>query len=239
MNKASRATINLSKTKVLPINTDQINYLQNQLPGITIRDRYETIKILGISFCEGLKQTAFINWQKILQKMQNHINKFYPRNLSLLGKGIILNTLILAKTAFLSSIILNTLILAKTAFLSNVFPIPNKILTKLHKKIFWSIWQDKKTEPIATETLSLPQKRGGINIKEPDTHNIAMRLKHTLNLKYKENPPPWTYLVTYWLAKDINKFGKDFKYLKSNNRIKTIYQETPFYYNDLIQYIKT
>ena len=66
-----------------------------------------------------------------------------------------------------------------------------------------------------------------------------MPLKHILNLKYKENPPPWTFLVTYWLAKDINKFGKGFKYLKSNNRIKTIYQETPFYYNDLIQYIKT
>ena len=66
-----------------------------------------------------------------------------------------------------------------------------------------------------------------------------MRIKHLLNLKHKENPSTWTYLATYWLAKDIYKFLKDYNYLKSNNRIKTINQKTPFHYIDLIQYIKT
>ena len=50
LNKASGVTINLDKTKISPINTDQINYLQNQLPDITIKDRYQTIKTLGIFF---------------------------------------------------------------------------------------------------------------------------------------------------------------------------------------------
>ena len=125
--------------------------------------------------------------------MENHINKLYPRNLSLIGKDIILNTLILAKTIFLS----------------NIFPIPKEILAQLHTKIYQYIWQDKKIEPIARKTLFLPKKGGGINIKEQDSHNIAMRLKDLLNLKYKEKTPPWTYLATYWLAKDINKFGKE------------------------------
>ena len=49
LNKASGVTINLDKTKISPINTDQINYLQNQLPDITIKDRYQT-KTLGIFF---------------------------------------------------------------------------------------------------------------------------------------------------------------------------------------------
>ena len=40
--------------------------------------------------------------------MQNHINKLSPKELSLMSKAIILNTLILAKTAYLS----------------NIFPIP-------------------------------------------------------------------------------------------------------------------
>ena len=126
--------------------------------------------------------------------MENHIDKLSSRNLSLIGKAIILNTLILGKTA-------NTV--------------------------------EQKT------TLFLLKKRGGINVKEPDIHNIAMWIKHLLNLKHKENPSPWTYLATYWLAKDIYKFGKEYNYLKSDNRIKPINQKTPFYYNELIQYIKT
>ena len=90
--------------------------------------------------------------------MENHINKLSCRNLSLIGKAIILNILILAKTAYLS----------------NAFGIPNEILTQLQKKIFQYIWQDQKKEPIARKTLFLPKNRGGINIKEPDTHNKAM-----------------------------------------------------------------
>ena len=66
-----------------------------------------------------------------------------------------------------------------------------------------------------------------------------MRTKHLLNLKYKKIQPPWTHLATYWLAKDIQKFGKENNYLRSNNRVKTINQKTPFSYNDLINYIKT
>lgn len=84
------------------------------------------------------------------------------------------------------SIILNTLIFSKTTFLSNIFPIPQNTLAQLHKKIFQYILRNKMIEPIARKTLFLPQKRSGLNIKEPESHNIAMRLKHLLNLKYKK-----------------------------------------------------
>ena len=50
-------------SKVLPINTDQIKLLQEQLPHITIKEPYEAIEILGIVFCKGLEQTTILNWQ--------------------------------------------------------------------------------------------------------------------------------------------------------------------------------
>ena len=52
--------------------------------------------------------------------MENHIQKMSRKQLSLYGK----------------SILINTLILAKTTFLSNVFPIPGKVMQKTHKNIF-------------------------------------------------------------------------------------------------------
>ena len=144
--------------------------------------------------------------------MENHINKLYPRNLSLIGKDIILNTLILAKTVFLS----------------NVFPIPKEILTQLHTKTYQYIWQDKKITNSKKNTFS-PQKRRRYKYKRTGFTQYSGAIKRSPKF------PPWTYLATYWLAKDIDKFGKEYNYLKNNNRIKAINQETPFYCNDLIQ----
>ena len=62
--------------------------------------------------------------------MQKHIKKLSTRELSLMGKAIILNTLTLAKTAHLS----------------NVFPIPREIFTQIQyiNKYFTTF--DQKTK---------------------------------------------------------------------------------------------
>ena len=65
-----------------------------------------------------------------------------------------------------------------------------------------------------------------------------MRLRHLLNLKQQEKQLPWMYSATYWLAKDIYNYSKEFHYLRKNNRVKTTNKEAPFYYKDLVQYIK-
>lgn len=120
MNKATGSTINLKKTKVLPINTDQTSYIQKDIKNVTILEQYQYIEILGILFSEDLKDTILVSWQNIFKKMENHIQKMSRKQLSLYGK----------------SILINTLILAKTTFLSNVFPIPGKVIQKTHKNIF-------------------------------------------------------------------------------------------------------
>ena len=68
------------------------------------------------------------------------------------------------KTIFAKAIILNILILAKTAFLSNIFPIPENILTQIHQHIFNYLWQNKKHEPIARKTLFLQKEKRGLNV---------------------------------------------------------------------------
>ena len=48
LRKATGSTINLEKTKVLPINTDQISHIQETTTDITILEQHQYIKILGI-----------------------------------------------------------------------------------------------------------------------------------------------------------------------------------------------
>lgn len=97
--------------------------------------------------------------------MENHVRKIETRQLSLHGKAILINTLILARTTFLS----------------NVFPIPEQILKKIYKILFNYLWYNKPQEPIARKTLFLPKHKGGLNITEPEAHNLSMRIKHLLN----------------------------------------------------------
>ena len=134
----------MEKTKVLPINTDQTPKIKREI-SIKILEQYQYIDILGIHFSEDLNDTILVNWQKTLTKMEKHIQKLMTRQLSLYGK----------------SIIINTLILAKTTFLSNIFPIPEKIIQKIHTNIFQYLWQNKTPEPIARKTLFLPKDKGG------------------------------------------------------------------------------
>lgn len=46
-----------------------------------LKEQYETIRVLSITICKSLKQACFLNWQQILQKMENHINKLTSRKL--------------------------------------------------------------------------------------------------------------------------------------------------------------
>ena len=212
----------MEKTKILPINTDQTQYLKQNVNNITILEQHKYIKILGILFSENMKEMIETNSEHTLQKMENHIRKLTPRNLSLYDK----------------TILTSTLILAKTTFLSNILPIPEQVTQKIHKKIFQYIWYNINQEPIARKTLFLPINKGGLNLKETEAHNYAMRVKHLLTLKQKENKPAWMQIAIYWPAKDIYNYNKNYNHLKHNNIIKTN-KITPFYYRELIYYIKT
>lgn len=103
-----------------------------------------------------------MNWQNILEKMENHVKKLTPRLLSLNGKLIIMNTLILSKTSYLS----------------NVFPIDAKTTSEIHKNLFKYLWNNSNSEPTTRKTMFLKKKFGGLNLIEPEAHNFTMQIKH-------------------------------------------------------------
>ena len=77
-----------------------------------------------------------------------------------------------------------------------------------------------------------------MNLLETQAHNIAMRIKHILQIKQKTNTPSWENIATYWLSVDLYNISKRYSFLMSNDRLKTINRNKPFYYKDLIYYIK-
>ena len=61
LNKATGATINLEKTTVIPINTENTKQIQEITPPITVKEQFETTKILGIYLNEDLKNATQVN----------------------------------------------------------------------------------------------------------------------------------------------------------------------------------
>ena len=74
---ATGSTNNYKKTAVLPINTNQTSNLPQQ---IKIKQRYETIKILGIQFNENLQLANSQNWTKIIEKNNSSNKQIIPKN---------------------------------------------------------------------------------------------------------------------------------------------------------------
>ena len=75
LKEATGTTINLEKTTVLPINIDDVINSSKQ---ITIKEQFETIKILGIYLNEDLQYAKKINWENILEKWKNTQIYFHP-----------------------------------------------------------------------------------------------------------------------------------------------------------------
>ena len=104
--------------------------------------------------------------------MENHIKKLSSRILALYWKLIIINTLIISKTSYLS----------------NVFPTDTETNAKIHKKIFQYIW-NKKQEPTARKTTFLKKKLEGLHLIEPGVHHYAIKhlLTQTTTLEKSRN----------------------------------------------------
>ena len=104
--------------------------------------------------------------------MENHIKKLSSRILALYWKVIIINTLIISKTSYLS----------------NVFPTDTETNAKIHKKIFQYIW-NKKQEPTARKATFLKKKLEGLHLIEPGVHHYAIKhlLTQTTTLEKSRN----------------------------------------------------
>ena len=144
------------------------------------------------------------------------------RNLSLKGKPIVINALILSKLWFIT----------------NVFPIPKDLILEINKTIFSYLWKGSAAEPIARETLFLPRDRGGLGILVPLIQGQALRVKYLMQLRKKDNNNIWTYLGRYWVSSKIHNFTPHWQFLRSNIIPKNYDSYVPDCYSDIIPLTK-
>ena len=144
--KASGCSLNAHKTKGLLIQTNTVAKICQKYPLTWSTDEF--VRILGAHFNNDHENTKYFNIHPCIRQMEECAKTQSQRNISLKGK----------------TIVMNTLILSKLWFITNVFPIPKDLIPEINKIIFVYLWKGSASEPIARETLFLPRDRGGLGI---------------------------------------------------------------------------
>ena len=102
------------------------------------------MKILGVVFGQA---TESDNWQPKLKKLENHLNLWISRSLSLVGKSLIINTLGISKLLYLATIL----------------PVPNWVISEVNNLIWPFLW-GCRMETVSRKSCHQPFLKGGLGI---------------------------------------------------------------------------
>ena len=135
--------VNTDKTTVFPIGKKRSI---DEKFGLKIER--EKINVLGVWLHENIKTTLDENYQDLIRKTKAIMQDWKHRQLSLLGKAVVYNTLI-------ASLYVYKMMVLPT--------IPNHYLTQIEKMLTEFLWNGAKPK-ISLEKLYAPVEKGGINL---------------------------------------------------------------------------
>ena len=170
---ASDGKLNYEKTEGIYIGR-QAGRGQGPVP-ITWKTDY--IVILGARIGNNVEQ----EWQKHTEKLENTLNRWKDRHLTIYGKKTLLRTFAVAHIVYLAAL----------------FPLPATVIQKLTRVMFSFLWVNNH-ERIARETYFLPLDRGGLGIPDLWTVSTAMLTKWVNKITDSKHTATWINLAHYW-----------------------------------------
>ena len=193
---ASGAKFNISKTKIIPIGTEEHrqkvseNRYLNGVDGTPIPDHIkiakdgEAIRSLGAMI--GNKVNPISPWSRILEKIDTSLEIWDKGHPTIEGRRLIILMVVGGMTQYLTK----------------VQGMPKEIEEKLERRIRAFLWDDKTHLAINKETLMIPIEEDGRKLLDILSCNEAITitwLKLYLNLD--ENRPTWAYVADAIMAK--------------------------------------
>ena len=175
---ATGSELNHSKTKALLLG-------RAHRPGIPFIQwvNRQGLKILGVTFYTDFTHTKNQNEMTLIDTLKKDINRFRRRHLSLKGKVLILNSIVLAKLWHYTSVI-------------PFNPKSYSIVQTLISDYLWGVGK----RPIKIETVYLPKHLGGLGLKNPLYQQWAIQSKLLYDVVTPTINCPHTQLARYWLA---------------------------------------
>ena len=203
--KASGSKLNLDKSQITAFGgtPDSISNEELALEMISefadswkIQTLEMGVEILGIIFKATPEETYATNYQIILEKMEERISFLRLRQLSIQGRGLALDTLVLPQVWYVATVIPLCTITYQNIHKNK----PNylKLIQGVANKYLWN--NNHQSPLLKTEILKLPLERGGLGIRNIGMQSIALRSKQINYVLDQTSNIPSTRLARYWLA---------------------------------------
>ena len=173
--KVTGPKLNLDKTEGLLIGNLKNSNIEEYM-GISITNRLT--KVLGIYIGNTQIQCEELNWNGKLNKIQNILNLWIKRNLTIFGKTVVVNTLCISKLVY------NFLLI----------PVPEYVIKKLENMIINFLF--KSRQRLNHKCLINTVENGGINLV--DIRCKISALKASWICRWS-NEAPWVALGNYFL----------------------------------------
>ena len=139
--KATGATINRKKTCGLKLGSFAIRKMPVDIAWNTF-----SINVTGVVF--GSPTAIYNFWLDKLEKAKSIVTAWHSRHLTLLGKVLVINTVIYPLFYFIAP----------------VFPLPDIIIKKVNKLIFSFLWGVGKPDLVSRKVSTLPKEEGGLGL---------------------------------------------------------------------------
>jgi hypothetical protein len=147
------------------------------------------IKCLGIYIQNDTSKLIDNNFNKCLEKIENILKIWNLRKMTLKGKIIIINTMIISQMIYLCTVLYT----------------PQDIIDKYNKLITEFIW-DKKPAKIKYTSLINNIDNGGLKLQDLDTKIKSLKLKWIKQILDETYSVPWkAYLQTHFKKVKLHK----------------------------------
>ena len=166
------------------------------------------IKIFGIFFGEV---SNFEIWNPVYKKIVKTLNLYKSRCMSLYGKALIVNVMVLSKLWYLCSVLC----------------LPEYYVVLIEREIFNFIW-DGKIELLRRNICYFRKSEGGINLVDVRLKISSLHLSQISKIIYRQDLT-WTYFGNIWLGIKLKRFS-DYYF---TNLIPHCIEDLPSFYEKL------
>ena len=203
--RASGAKLNASKTEAMWLG----RWRSNGASPFGLK-WVSKIKILGIFFSNGLVSVESDNWRSKLDKLETKLNLWKQRELSFVGRALIVNVLGASRFWHTAKILL-----------------PPKWVCDRYRKIVWPfIWRGRM-ENVSRQRCCAPLRQGGLNVVDFPSKCSSLRLSCFASVRDNFGDQKWHYLARYFLGNCLAKLDDRFSF--ASNSVPVSSEPSLFY----------
>ena len=191
--KFSGCKINFSKTEAVWLGSKKGNQIfpyANR--GISWKN--SKFKCLGITFCLNASLIYDLNYKEKLKKLEQTLDCWRMRNLSLIGRVCVIKTLVLPQLIYLFSVL--------------SIKLPRSFFKTLNKLFFKYIWNGGK-DRVQRKIMCNEYNQGGLKMVDPLSFATAQKLVWVKLLLDDDFDAPWKHIELSFLE----KFNQDVELL--------------------------